>query len=454
MKNSIVLSLMSLSLMITISCQRSTGDDDDTAGSDPTDTGSTDSSSDDTPGNWNYVARQDAIGSAAVTCATGKLTTADCAASAPSPCVPKKGKIICQMVIKDNSGATEYDGVIGIEQWGRGSGVYDKPNYELEMRLADGVTENPAAILGMGKEEDWILDGAWTDRTLMRQDLVFDIFKELGGDTHVAADSRYVTLTLNGEAQGIYKITERLKRDDDRVNIEEDASGLGENFILKLDDDGNIKNISIGADQDDWMTIYPSDSKVTNMQTAGITMWLTELQEEMVEGEGFKMLNMDTVVDWVLMNEFSKNIRTYEKGWYLFKSGSNKANLIPFDADMTFGQPDTDATGWVPHNAMTAYLLADTAFKSALATRWAELRAGALSEVALNQRIDDYLKALPDDAISANFTLWPMDDVDLSVVESDFNTPAAKDFAGEIDTLRQWIADRLTWMDSNIASYQ
>ena len=464
MKNLFILNyLLALTFILATAaaCQRSGGDDDgeDTeTGVPSTSDGDSDSDGDgdgDTDlSGWTYDGpRQTEIGTVTVTCDAANLVTADCGPAAPSPCVPS-GKIICDMVIADSEGVEQYSGVVGIEQWGRGTGLYDKPNYEFEMRLADGVTENPAVVLGMGREEDWILDGSWTDRTLMRQDILFDIFKTLGGKTHAAADSRYVTLTFNGESRGIYRVMERIKRDDDRVNIPVDPGDFGQNFIVKLDDDGSIKNIEIGAVEEDWMCVYPSENKVTEAQRTGIRVWIAQLREAMLAGTPFDMLNQTNVVDWVLMNEFAKNIRTFEKGWFLFKKDNDKGNLVPFDADMSFGQPDTSAEGWVPHNNMTNYLLADSTFKPALVSRWAELRAGPLAEDALTQRIDDYLLALPDAATDANFTMWPMANLDLGVIDETYAPPTATDFAGEVAALRQWISDRLAWIDSNIESYQ
>jgi hypothetical protein len=395
---------------------------------------------------WVYDGpTQQGIGVVSIQCNAADLVTADCGAASPSPCVPISNKILCGMAINDENGVVQYSGLVGIEQWGRGSGVYNKPDYEFEMRMNDGETANPYPLLGMGKEEDWILDGSWTDRSFMRLKIVFDIFKEIGKASHVAADTRYVMVTFNDDARGIYRLTERIKRDDDRVDIPKDNSAQGDSFIVKLDKDGQIQNLSIGADVSNWLTVYPSKNKVVASQITGIQAWLTELANNMSNGKAFDSLNKPNVVDWVLINEFAKNRRTYEKGWYLFKSGSAKANLIPSDVDMSFGQPDTSAEGWAPHNAMTANLLKASGFQAELASRWAALRTdGPLSNAALTKRIDDYLQSLPADAIQRNFAIWPMADSDSTFVN----------FDSEITVLRKWITDRLAWMDANIAAYQ
>ena len=58
---------------------------------------------------------------------------------------------------------------------------------------------------------------------------------------HYAAYYRFVELILDGEYQGIYILTENIKRDDDRVDIakldEDDIAGdsLTGGYILRID---------------------------------------------------------------------------------------------------------------------------------------------------------------------------------------------------------------------------
>ncbi|MBN2344193.1 MAG: CotH kinase family protein [Deltaproteobacteria bacterium] len=469
MKNLIIL----LFLMILAGCSKYSDDDDTDSSSDGDSDGDGDSDADgdgdgDTDGDtdtdtggWQYEGpNQAGIASADLTC-NGLDYVIACAPNAPSPCIPDSGKILCDLVISDDSGTEHYNGVVGIERWGRSADKYAKPNYDMEFRLADGVTENPMPCLGMGREEDWYLDGSWTDRSFMRSDIVHDIFQELGGTDHPAADSRFLELTVNGESRGIYRLMEKLKRDDDRIDMEKD-DGTGVNFILKQDDDGVI-DVSIGSDVTQWVTIYPSDDSVTSIQSAAIAEWLNQLAAGLAAGIASDYLNIDNVLDWVLLNEFAKNIRTFSMSMYLFKTQGELANLVPWDVDMSLGQPALTGTGgftnespegWVPHNSLVANLLKDDAFSSALAPRWAELREGPLSDAALTTRIDDYLITLSDSAISNNYAVFPLAEVDLSVVNSSYGTPTRTDFAAEIAALRGWITARLAWIDANINSYE
>ena len=52
--------------------------------------------------------------------------------------------------------ATDYDGYIGIEIRGQSSQMFPKKSYSIELRTSEG-DETSAALLGMPKEEDWVL---------------------------------------------------------------------------------------------------------------------------------------------------------------------------------------------------------------------------------------------------------------------------------------------------------
>ena len=149
--------------------------------------------------------------------------------------VHKDGKVDCMFSMTDGSGAVLYANHAGLEYRGRSSLEYPKKNYALELRDATG-TSLPTNLLGMGEGDDWILDGSWADRSFMRNPLVLDSYASLGTSRY-GAESRFCTFSLNGANQGIYRLGETIKRDDDRLAIAAD-DGTGASFIIKQDDSG------------------------------------------------------------------------------------------------------------------------------------------------------------------------------------------------------------------------
>ncbi|MBN2529568.1 MAG: CotH kinase family protein [Deltaproteobacteria bacterium] len=380
--------------------------------------------------------------------------------TAPVPCIPDEPKVTCEMRILGEEDNVEYDGLVGIERRGRSSIQYNKPSYAFEFRFEDG-SDNPVPCMGMGKESDWILDGSWVDRSFLRNNIVLDIFSELGPKTHYGPDSRFVELTFNGEAQGIYRLVEKIKRDDDRVDIPKD-DGTGETFIIKHDDDGTL-SMPLGLIQNRWGLVYPNDSNVTDTQLNAIEGWMTDFAEALNAGDAFTMLNMDNVVDFVLLQELAKNIDGFQFSLYLFKEKGELANMVPWDFDLAFGQPRIDEDlswpnespeGWVAHHSnLIARFLDDEEFTARLETRFAQLRTGPLSLDAIDTRIDEYLMVLSDDVIENNFNIWPMENVAFEYIYSPYHLYDIESHSAEISKLRQWIHDRLAWMDDHLSEY-
>ena len=134
-------------------------------------------------------------------------------------------RIVCDMgIIYNGVGVmnaitdphNEYNGKISIEYRGSTSqSMFPKKPYALETQLANGDNNN-VSILGLPKENDWILYSPYTDKTLMRNVLTFDIGRKMGWYT---SRTRYCELVVNGDYRGVYVFMEKLKRDNDRIDI-------------------------------------------------------------------------------------------------------------------------------------------------------------------------------------------------------------------------------------------
>ena len=102
-----------------------------------------------------------------------------------------------------------YNGPISIELRGSSSqDVFPKKSYSLETQTLNGDNNN-VSLLGMPKENDWILYGAYSDKTLLRNNLTYKLARQMG---HYAPKSMYCELFINTEYLGIYMLTEKIKQ--------------------------------------------------------------------------------------------------------------------------------------------------------------------------------------------------------------------------------------------------
>jgi hypothetical protein len=366
--------------------------------------------------------------------------------------------VLCTFEVKDSAGTVAYSDHAAVELRGRSSLGFPKKNYAVELRTAANV-DNPANLLGMGGEADWVLDGAWADRSFMRNRLTFGLFRDMSSDRW-APQARYCELTTNGKYAGIYVLLEKIKRDDDRIVLPAD-DGTGSTFVVKQDDDGALK-LTIGSGSK-WQVVYPNSSIITTTQTQAVQNWLNQLGTALRSSNAadtLGMFNQAALVDWILVEEFAKNIDAFNLSLYFVRNAGAPAWVVPWDIDLGYGQPTlTDApndqpSGWVyTRTSLITKLAQNASLRQALGLRWRELRKGIFSTQAIMARLDGYAAILNPDAIARNFALWPIADVDFSQFYEPYTFYRVSNYAEEVTHFRTWIEQRLTWLDANIDNY-
>ena len=119
---------------------------------------------------------------------------------------------------------------IGIEIRGSSSQMFDKKSYGFETWDENGEDLN-VELAGFPKEEDWILYGPYSDKSLLRNVIIYELSNEMG---QYASRTALYNLEINDVFLGTYVLMEKIKRDKNRVaiskNKEEDITG---GYILK-----------------------------------------------------------------------------------------------------------------------------------------------------------------------------------------------------------------------------
>ena len=80
-------------------------------------------------------------------------------------------------VIEEN---TEINYKIGIETRGSSSQMFPKKSYGFETRSSDWSDDIDVELGGFPEEEDWILYGPYSDKSLIRNKLTFDLSNSIG----------------------------------------------------------------------------------------------------------------------------------------------------------------------------------------------------------------------------------------------------------------------------------
>lgn len=326
---------------------------------------------------------------------------------------------------------------------GRGNSTWTMPKKPYRLKL-----DQAAALLDMSADRDWALLANYADKSLLRNALALCIGRQLGMDYTPA--SRFVELTLNGQYQGLYQLTEHIKTAAHRVDIG-DAAATG------TDPGGFLLEIDTRLDEDFWFLSsafgvpYTVKSDTDAAQTARIRAVIDDFDARLagtdfadpVRGYG-AVLDTEALVDFYLANELMRNNDVFFSSTFVHRKDRGKLVFGPlWDFDIAAGNIDFSGNEnpigwWARHGAYAERLFEDPAFARQVAARWQFLSERM---PALQRFIRDSAAVL-DAAQARNFATW---DILNEWVWP--NAVVTGSYAGEIAYLSGWLQQRSDWLD-------
>ncbi|MCC6725012.1 MAG: CotH kinase family protein [Saprospiraceae bacterium] len=394
-------------------------------------------------------------------------------------------KTTCSMQIIDKPGQTNfvddpanaYDGQILIEQRGNSSLWMPKKSYNFETQLPDS-SNNDVSLIGLPAENDWVLLANFSDKTLMRNYLAQTFYEKMG---RYGPRMRHCELLVDGEYQGIYLLGERIKRDSQRVDIAkldpeentgEDVTG---GYIIKIDwqngsNTGGFQSqfypMGNTSDRLYYQFHYPASDEISPAQAEYIQLYVDSFEQAMNSPNfqdpdlGWRRFASEkSFTDFILLYELSNNVDAYWLSTFLHKDKNGKLKAgPPWDFDLAFRNADYSdgwlTTGWrhdwLANNTpllpfFWQRIWQDTDFAKQAACRWHELREGPLHTDSLTAIITERAAAL-EGTQADNFTVWDI----MGTYVWPNPQPIPQSYAGEISTLKTWVAQRAAWMDANL----
>ena len=366
----------------------------------------------------------------------------------------------------------DFVGRAGINVRGKSSAGFPKKQYHFET-WNEYDQDKDVSILGFPADSDWVLQGPYSDKSLMRNFLTYKWANDLG---QYAVRTRYIEMFLNTNGGGIsssdyigvYILMEKIKRGADRVDIAELQPSdnaepqISGGYIFKKDkaDPGETvfrtnsglevrvvepKMVDITPEQVDWLRNYLNQFEAI---LYGANFW------DPVNGYA-RYIDVGSFIDVHILVELTKNIDGFRLSTYMFKDRNGKIHMGPvWDYNLSLGNANY-LEGWIPTGwyypligggdyPWWRRLFEDPAFVLRYADRWFELRENLLSTGQLLQDIDD-TAALLDEAQVRNFDRWHI--LGSYVWPNWF---IANTYNEEINWMSGWLEQRLNWMDSQI----
>lgn len=379
----------------------------------------------------------------------------------------------------------DYNGNIGIETRGHSTQMFPKKSYGFETR--DNIGQNlDVSLLNLPADNDWILYAPYTDKSMLRNVISFDIGRKMG-DSYCSR-AVYCELVLNNDYKGVYVLMEKIKKGEKRVDIatlkpdEVYGDDLTGGYILAVDWRDNDFTYNV----DGWLSnpvpaypnamditfqfYYPKVDEIAEAQRNYIKSYITSAEKALI-GQYFtnslsgyqKYFDVPSFVDLMLLNEITKEVDKYRLSQYFFKekdSDGGKLHAGPaWDFNLGYGNvdywsPGIDYTGWVytnvqPYDYSIMYwwkrLMEDSYFRDLARTRWLDLRQNELSDLRLNSVIDSALNII-NVPKNRNYERWPILGTYVwPNFDWQYNT-----YQDEVTYFKNFLFNRVHWMDGNL----
>jgi len=320
------------------------------------------------------------------------------------------------------------------------------PKKSFSIALAE-----PAQLLDMRTHDNWILNAAYIDRSLMRHKLSFDLFRSLssGSAKRFAVASRFVEVYLNGSYNGAYLLMERVDKQllelrDYRsseanpvciykaINHAANFGEQGHSGYEQREPDPAVRTYWEPLDEFNRFVIASPTGEFFNPQTG-------------IESR----LDLDNAIDFHLLVLLTCNMDGITKNFYLARNGQESGPpnqrffFAPWDYDGTFGR-NWNATvvppsAWLSNNLFDR-LLGNATYREKFVARWNYLRDHAFSVETIRGMIDNCVRTLGD-AAHRNVARWPT---------AGGPYPDKLTFEEDISQMKLWTEARIKWLDRQI----
>ncbi|QNM86375.1 CotH kinase family protein [Polaribacter pectinis] len=362
----------------------------------------------------------------------------------------------------DNEEYLDYSGTIGIEIRGSSSQALPKKPYGFTTLTEDRSDNDNVKLLGMPKENDWILNSFAFDDSMMRDYLSYEMARQMG---QYAVNLKYCEVIINGDYKGLYALSEKIKIDGDRVDIvklanTDNASPEVTGGYLIQTDRPSAEDPEVWYNNGAGYIIErPKPEDITQNQSSYIEAVFRNLDQTANNSNitsGYpSVIDVTTFVDYMLMAEIASNADAYALSTYYHKDRGGKLRAGPiWDYNLTYGN---DLLGFFTGAYYDRSLTNVWQFQysNVGANFWRDLFNNPDFKCYLSKRFNDVTQTgepLNYDTVS-NFIDNTVALISEAVVRENERWQTIDNFSGEITNMKSWLQERITWMKNNLGAF-
>ena len=395
----------------------------------------------------------------------------------------------------------DYEGYIALKY--RGNSSFDQSDkkplafrtLETNMLPDYGGAKKKVNILGMPKDNKWAFIAPWSDETMIRDVLSFELARPWFDWVPAA---RLCEVVLDNYYYGVYVLCERVSKGKHRLDLDEPGTADGDlsgDYHVCVDHGYDPYYVSKhhpwqsldGSREATWYTIKyeygdPEDEDFWQLPDGTREALHNEIDLMEASFKGSDWLDPDrgyqhyidrqSFIDYMLATELSMNIDGYRLSTHLYKHSDQRARnegIDPrwkttlWDFNIAWGNAnyyDGDRTdrwqymlnvNFTGDNCPVPFywyrLLQDPAYVDALRQRWQQYREGNHSDERLMHTIDSLTTLLQaHGAADRNERAW-------AVYTRSYIWPIpyyATSYGDAVDHLKSWIERRLRFLDKHL----
>jgi len=342
-------------------------------------------------------------------------------------------------------GAGEFEDFAGsMKIKGRGNTTWSLPKKPYKFKF-----DKKQSILGLPADKEWVLLANYNDKSSLRTDAAFF----LGAASSLAwtPKANFVELIVNDVYMGNYQMGEGVTVSSSRVNVSDDGYLLEVDQLSRMEPGDvyfytnrilmNIKEpeVSLNDAKFNYIKNY-----VTEAETA---LYGSDFKDDV---KGYrKYLDVNSFVDWYLINEISKNNDAiFFSSCYMNLTPGGKLKMGPiWDFDIAFGNINYNENQapegyFVKNAAWISRLFEDPEFVQLVKSRFAYFKSKktALFDNINNKSVMLKWSAREDD--NKWKTFYTNTGPNYAVIGS---------YNSEVQYLKDWINKRFNWLDAEFA---
>ena len=389
------------------------------------------------------------------------------------------------VINKDGLKVKEDTGTVRLR--GNTSMAFDKKPYRMKFA-------NKTKLCGStAKAKKWVLINSWDDKTLMRNNVAFEVSRRVGMEYTPFLVP--VDVMVNGEFKGTYDLADQVDQHKDRVDIESlestvvDGDSLTGGYLIESDgnyyaEDPKVKFKT--TNKNEIVIKYPDEDDLNDAQYSYIKTHFQTMENALYAKnfttDGYrKYFDIESFLKYFILEEFAGNPDAFWSTYFYKHRSDDKFYTGPawdfnlaFDNDYRLYRTSVntayDDAGnkidvWEPDwvykykiedgltagdmlNFVNLIIEQDPDTEKELKTMWTNLRGtGLFTDESVIAYVDEQAEIL-DASQKLNYMRW--DVLGTKLFHNPTSAASYTSYAQAVDSLKSFIRTRVKWFDQKL----